>query len=90
MLKNLTANSSLSITVSSQPLPLTATQRLRQQRVSAILIAFFFNQGMIFVPSTYIVFIVQEKQSKAKHQQLISGVSIPAYCLKFLIYFLFQ
>jgi ATP-binding cassette subfamily A (ABC1) protein 3 len=78
--KFFTNNASGSIKVGSYPFPQTETEYLEQQRVSAILLSFFFNQALIFVPATYIVFIVLEKQTKAKHQQLISGVSIPAYC----------
>jgi len=34
-----------------------------------------------FIPASFAVFIVKEAEVKAKHQQLISGVSMPAYWL---------
>ena len=32
-----------------------------------------------YVPAAFATFIVREREVKAKHQQLVSGVSIPAY-----------
>lgn len=34
-----------------------------------------------FIPASFAVFVVKEREINAKHQQLISGVSIPAYWL---------
>ena len=34
-----------------------------------------------YVPAAFATFIVREREVKAKHQQLVSGVSIPAYWL---------
>ena len=34
-----------------------------------------------FVPAAFIVFVIKEREVSAKHQQLISGVSIPGYWL---------
>jgi ATP-binding cassette subfamily A (ABC1) protein 3 len=87
--KFFTNNASGSITVGSYPFPQTESEYLEKQRVSAILLSVFFNQALIFLPATFIVFIVMEKQTKAKHQQLISGVSIIAYC-KFSLVLLFM
>lgn len=41
---------------------------------------------LAFVPASYIQFVVKEREVSAKHQQLISGVSIPAYWLSSWVY----
>ena len=43
--------------------------------------SFIFSIGLSFIPSSIIVFILKEKQIQAKHQQIVSGVSITAYWL---------
>ena len=32
-----------------------------------------------YVPAAFATFVVREREVKAKHQQLVSGISIPAY-----------
>lgn len=32
-----------------------------------------------FLPASYVIFVVKEREVKAKHQQIISGVSLSAY-----------
>jgi ATP-binding cassette, subfamily A (ABC1), member 3 len=41
--------------------------------------ALFFMIAFCFIPVSYASFIVKEREVKAKHQQIISGVSIYAY-----------
>lgn len=41
--------------------------------------ALFAVIAMCFVPGTFVVFVVRERQLKQKHQQLISGISLAAY-----------
>ena len=43
--------------------------------------SFIFSIRLSFIPSSIIVFILKEKQIQAKHQQIVSGVSITAYWL---------
>jgi ATP-binding cassette subfamily A (ABC1) protein 3 len=40
-----------------------------------------FTLAIGFIPASVIVFIVKERESKVKHQQLVSGVSLVAYWL---------
>lgn len=40
-----------------------------------------FSLAIGFIPASIIVFIVKERESKVKHQQLVSGVSMSAYWL---------
>jgi ATP-binding cassette subfamily A (ABC1) protein 3 len=80
VLQNLTGSSSKSIVVKSHPMPLTYTQVVDVERTQGISLAFSIATALLFVPAAFIVFIVVERQTKAKHQQMISGVSITAYC----------
>jgi ATP-binding cassette subfamily A (ABC1) protein 3 len=41
----------------------------------------FLLLAVPYVPASFAAFVVRERQVKAKHQQLVSGVSIPAYWL---------
>ncbi|RLN60218.1 hypothetical protein BBJ28_00003724 [Nothophytophthora sp. Chile5] len=73
----------VTISVSSHPLPLSFTSRsifssyLSFPAVLTIVIAF------TFIPASMMPFVVKEKQREqnAKHQQLLSGVSLVAYWL---------
>ena len=79
LLKNASGRTA-SITAEISPFPQTKQEQLLEQNQNAFWICFLFLQALIFIPGTYIVYIVMERESKAKHQQLISGVSITAYC----------
>ncbi len=50
-----------------------------QASLDAFTAALFFMIAFCFIPASYVTFIVKEKEVKAKHQQIISGVSIYAY-----------
>jgi ABC-type multidrug transport system ATPase subunit len=69
------------ISTYSEPLPLTDSQILSVYRTQAMNLSFSIATSLLFVPAAFIVFIVVERQTKAKHQQMISGVSITAYWL---------
>ena len=74
------------ITVRSHPLPYTIRQ--------ANLISSIFNFGAAiiiviaysFIPASQVQFIVREREVNAKYQQIISGVSLPAYWLANYVY----
>lgn len=68
-----------SITVWNDPLPITKTQGQVLSSFSAFVAVLFLVIAFSFIPATFAVFVVREREVAAKHQQLISGVSIPAY-----------
>ena len=76
-----TINPDASITVSLFPLPNTYTQRARLSNFNVNLVVIFILLAVPYVPAAFATFIVREREVKAKHQQLVSGVSIPAYWL---------
>jgi ATP-binding cassette, subfamily A (ABC1), member 3 len=75
----LTNTPSASIRVRNFPLPRTWQQENNSAAVDAFTAALFFMIAFCFIPASYASFIVKEREVKAKHQQIISGVSIYAY-----------
>jgi ATP-binding cassette subfamily A (ABC1) protein 1 len=79
--KQLQDNANAEIIVRSYPLPKTEVQDV----VDGIAVAFTFCIFVVItfslIPASQISYIVKEKEAahNSKHQQIISGVSIPAY-----------
>jgi hypothetical protein len=65
------------ITTVNAPLPFTKVQRAIVSSITSFVAVLFIVIAFSFIPSSFAVFIVKETEVKAKHQQLISGVSIP-------------
>ena len=59
----------------------TNRERENLERVTGLVAAIITVIGFTFVPASFVSFVVSEREVGAKHQQLISGVSIPAYWL---------
>ena len=76
-----TIHPAASITVNLFPLPTTYAQRARLSNFNVNLVVIFILLAIPYVPAAFATFIVREREVKAKHQQLVSGVSIPAYWL---------
>lgn len=78
LLKNL-SNGGTRLVAHVQPLDLTWRQRALVSDVNGIFTAIVVAFGFSFIPASYAVFVVLERESKAKHLQLISGVNIVSY-----------
>jgi ATP-binding cassette, subfamily A (ABC1), member 3 len=74
-------NPKASVTVSINPLPFTYNQETELSNFNVQLIVTFILLAVPYIPAAFATFIVREREVKAKHQQLVSGVSIPAYWL---------
>jgi ATP-binding cassette, subfamily A (ABC1), member 3 len=70
-----------SITVVNAPLPFTQRQAQVVSSITSFISVLFVVIAFSFIPASFAVFVVRERETGAKHQQLISGVSIPAYWL---------
>lgn len=70
-----------SISAYSHPLPFTAAQEALLSSAGSSAAVLFMVIAFSFIPTSFAVFIVKEREVAAKHQQLISGVSIAAYWL---------
>ena len=62
-----------------EPFPLTNRQQRFENFVDGFLVAFLVSLAIAFIPSSMIMFIVKERENNAKHQQIVSGVSLSAY-----------
>ena len=71
-------------------LPKTGVQNERRQGVlSGVIAVNVFTMGLSFIAASLIFLVVKETESNAKHQQIVSGVSISAYWMSnYLVDFL--
>uniref|UniRef100_A0A1D1XQT2 ABC transporter A family member 1 n=1 Tax=Anthurium amnicola TaxID=1678845 RepID=A0A1D1XQT2_9ARAE len=76
----------LTIQTRNHPLPLTVSQKLQHHDLDAFSAAVIVNIAFSFIPASFAVAIVKEREVKAKHQQLISGVSIMSYWISTYIW----
>ncbi|XP_048497581.1 ABC transporter A family member 1 isoform X3 [Beta vulgaris subsp. vulgaris] len=63
----------------NHPLPMTKSQHLQHHDLDAFSAAIIVTIAFSFIPASFAVPIVKEREVKAKHQQLLSGVSILSY-----------
>eukprot|EP01052_Picozoa_sp_SAG31_P002113 SAG31_NODE_71_length_28115_cov_4.128105_13_plen_1544_part_00 len=71
------------ITTWNTPLPESSQTKAVIDSVSSLQAVLFIMIAFAFVPGGIVVFIVREKEAhhNSKHQQMVSGTSIPAYWL---------
>jgi ATP-binding cassette subfamily A (ABC1) protein 1 len=85
LLNWLTGGAGASISVENAPLPFTQRQSIVVSSITSFISVLFVVIAFSFVPASFAVFVVKEREVGAKHQQLISGVGITAYwCSTFL------
>mmetsp|Transcript_24369 Transcript_24369/g.21534 ORF Transcript_24369/g.21534 Transcript_24369/m.21534 type:complete len:288 (-) Transcript_24369:180-1043(-) len=88
ILRYATGDDDLSITVINKPFPLTLGAELVENTADGFSLAFILAIGISFLPASLVTFIVKERELSVKHQQIVSGVSIPAYwCANYFIDF---
>ena len=78
ILKYATGND-IQIKVIVAPFEQTEREKTIQSTATGGIYAFSFALAMSFVAGSLIAYIVKEREVNAKHQQIVSGVSIPAY-----------
>ncbi|XP_038980603.1 ABC transporter A family member 1 [Phoenix dactylifera] len=79
ILRLATGNKNMTIRTRNHPLPMTVSQRSQRHDLDAFSASIIVNIAFSFIPASFAVAIVKEREVKAKHQQLISGVSISSY-----------
>jgi len=67
------------IQVHDFPLPRHGKDKEQIQSGNGFTVATIIVLAFAFIPASYARFVVAERQTKAKHQQLVSGVEGPAY-----------
>ncbi|KAK7843984.1 abc transporter a family member 1 [Quercus suber] len=73
ILKLATQNKNMTIRTRNHPLPMTESQHLQHHDLDAFSVAIIVNIAFSFIPASFAVPVVKEREVKAKHQQLISG-----------------
>ncbi|ETL98521.1 hypothetical protein L917_04425, partial [Phytophthora nicotianae] len=75
--------SNLNLKVNNHPLPYTEAAKAVFSSNTSFVAALFICIAFTFLPASIVVFLVKEKQAEhnSKHQQLVSGVSLPAFWL---------
>ncbi|KAF7819038.1 ABC transporter A family member 1 isoform X1 [Senna tora] len=86
ILRLATRDMNMTIQTRNHPLPMTQSQRLQRHDLDAFSAAIIVNIAFSFIPASFAVSIVKEREVKAKHQQLISGVSILSYWASIFIW----
>ncbi|CAA7057158.1 unnamed protein product [Microthlaspi erraticum] len=81
ILRLATGNKNMIIQTRNHPLPPTKSQQTQRHDLDAFSAAIIVNIAFSFIPASFAVPIVKEREVKAKHQQLISGVSVLSYWL---------
>ncbi|XP_063839916.1 phospholipid-transporting ATPase ABCA3-like isoform X2 [Scylla paramamosain] len=78
-----TNNNNITITTSNHPLPRTDIEKLTQDQRQNLGFQIGFNLafGMSFLAASFVIFLIQERSSKAKHLQFVSGVNFVTYWL---------
>ncbi|KAJ8755578.1 hypothetical protein K2173_022157 [Erythroxylum novogranatense] len=79
ILKLATGDKNMTIKTRNHPMPMTKSQHLQHHDLDAFSAAIIVNIAFSFIPASFAVTIVKEREVKAKHQQLISGVSVLSY-----------
>lgn len=67
-----------SLSTVNSPLPRTQTQKIRDETkgsTTGFTISFNFVFGISFLSSSFVLFLIKERATKAKHIQFVSGVS---------------
>jgi ATP-binding cassette subfamily A (ABC1) protein 3 len=77
--RNLSRNSASKITTAVRPFDWTRRERMVFENVNGIFAAITCALAMCFVPGSYCVFLVKERETKSKHLQFISGVGMLPY-----------
>jgi len=72
-------NPSVTIEVINHPLPITYGVKTVNGGNTGFISSVVFALGFAFIPVGIISYIVLEREMSIKHQQLVSGVSLPAY-----------
>ncbi|CAK7342616.1 unnamed protein product [Dovyalis caffra] len=76
ILRLATGDQNMTIQTRNHPLPMAKSQHLQRHDLDAFSAAVIVNIAFSFIPASFAVAIVKEREVKAKHQQLISGASL--------------
>lgn len=81
LVRAFTGIKNLTISTSNHPLPRTDIEKLTQDQRQNLGFQIGFNLafGMSFLAASFVIFLIQERSTKAKHLQFVSGVNFITY-----------
>ncbi|XP_042225445.1 phospholipid-transporting ATPase ABCA3-like [Homarus americanus] len=81
VIRAVTGNKNITIATSNHPLPRTDIEKLTQDQRQNLGFQIGFNLafGMSFLAASFVIFVIQERSTKAKHLQFVSGVNFITY-----------
>lgn len=82
-----TIDSSATVSANLFPFPLTEVERKRINNYQLSTAFLFLIIGLALIPAGFTMNVVRERETKAKAQQLLSGVSIEAYWLSTYLWY---
>lgn len=86
LLQTLVGSTAVSITTRIHPFPLTAEEEETTEMIRGFILLTYLLMAAAMIPGSFVTYIVSERQNKSKHQQIISGVSIPAYWISNMLW----
>lgn len=86
IIRNIFTTPTISIKLTSHPLPRTASQLAINNTISGFFASFIFSLALAFKFASIISFIVKEREDRSKHQQIVSGMMVSAYWFANFIY----
>ncbi|CAM9360676.1 unnamed protein product [Chrysoparadoxa australica] len=86
LLRQITGAEDAEITLRLQPFPFTSFQQDVVDDSGTFATALFLMIGYAFIPAAWVGFVVKERETKSKHQQVVSGVSLHAYWVSTLVW----
>lgn len=79
-------NPSASIQTVVNPLPVTENELLTASSFDGFPVVVMIMLAFAFIPAAFVLFVVRERETKAKHLQIVSGVSFLSYWLSTWIF----
>ncbi|KAK4312219.1 hypothetical protein Pmani_016341 [Petrolisthes manimaculis] len=81
IVRAVTGNPNITLATSNHPLPRTDLEMLTQDQRQSLGFQIGFNLafGMSFLAASFVIFVIQERSTKAKHLQFVSGVNLWTY-----------
>ncbi len=76
----------MGITTRVHPFASTAVEAQSNSQLNGLFIAVIITVAFCFVPASYVVFVVRERETNSKHLQMISGVNHLAYWLSCFLF----
>lgn len=74
-------NPLFSVIATVHAFPLDQDDKEVAEAIQGFVLSIFLGLSFIFIPGNFVSFVVMEKETKAKHLQMISGVSVFVYWL---------